>query len=193
MVFPVNRSDECTLPTQKKKKSHSISSHLFPWGHNSRQGQRQGSVRWSLRHEARQAREGQQGRLHGNLRESYSGKSIWANPKAATEHPPLQGSTSFCPAGNLPYVSISDIPHPSQLSSSLSPAALTSTGSHHPRLMHRGDPRSPKRLAEGTITLKSPGDDNWPPHVPRWPMATGRGAEPGAGCSLRGRQGTSCR
>lgn len=53
----------------QKNKNHSISSHVFPRGHNSRQGQRQGSARWSVRHEARQAREGQQGRLHGNLRE----------------------------------------------------------------------------------------------------------------------------
>lgn len=72
---------------------------------------------------------------------------LWLAQLSSSWKPPLCESTS-------------DTPHLSQLSSSLSPPALSSTDSHHPRHMHKGGSLLPRKLGEGTITLKSPGDND---------------------------------
>lgn len=102
MVFPVNGSDECTYPHKKAPPSAAPCSRGDAAAGRVR-GRVQPAGQCGTRHAAQQAREAQRGGLHGNLRESYSGTSIWAIPKAAVERPPLHGLTCFCPAGNLPF------------------------------------------------------------------------------------------
>ena len=154
---------------------------MFPRGHNGGQGGRQGSALWSARHKARQAQEGQQGGLHGDLKGVTAAEEHGPPPKLQWNILPPMASPAL-PSWKPPLCeNTSDIPHPPLpwITAPFSPASPSPQVPRQrlPQACAQGDPFSPERLEEGTITLKSLGDDERPPHIPQWPMASGRGTK----------------